>query len=44
VLSVVIGHTAAKRTQRQIEHELRKKRACLGAWEFWAEIREKPQV
>jgi hypothetical protein len=29
VLSVVIGHSAAKRAQRQVEHELRKNELAL---------------
>jgi hypothetical protein len=44
VFPVVIGHTAAKRTQRQIEHELRKYELALVHGDFWAESRKNPQV
>jgi hypothetical protein len=44
VLASVVGHTTPKRSQWQIEHELRKIELALVHGGFLEEIREKPQV
>jgi hypothetical protein len=43
VLAIVIGHTPAKRTQRQVEHELRKYELALVHGGFERESAKNPK-